>query len=80
MVNGALLSLHGESGKTLLRGSHTLRVMAWSAEGVALLESSRVPDGPVTLQYQPYLDGSPEGIEQALKNRDWITVAAHRHL
>jgi hypothetical protein len=74
MVNGTLLSVHGEASKSLLLGSRTLHIIAWSLDGVAFLASSRVPDGPITLQYQSYLDGSPDDIQQALKNRDWNTV------
>ena len=74
MVNGTLLSVHGEAAKTLLLGNRTLHVIAWSADGVAFIENSRVPDGSITLQYQPYLDGAPSDIEQALKNHDWSTV------
>ncbi len=75
MVNGALLSVHGEASKTLLLDdSSTLHVIAWSPEGVAVLAINEVPDEPIALEYQPYLDDSRDKIEQALKNHDWSTV------
>lgn len=74
IVNGTLMSVHGEAGKSLLLRSRTLHVIAWSPDGVAFLANSSVPNGPITLEYQSYLDGSHDEIEQALTKRDWSTV------
>jgi hypothetical protein len=76
IVNGTQLTVGQSNGKTLLLPNDiTVKVVAWSADGVAYSETNGEQAGPISLQYLPYVaSASQANIDAVLTAKNWTMV------